>query len=304
MLKEFFLTLPRTCLLLAVSYAYGEQYALTDLGTLGGNEAGSYAINASGHTTESDETPSYGELLDLRYVNPKAAIRVIDNNRDAILGIKVRLGRDISGSNDLAVLRLAREASEAVNLPVMVHLGNTHSPLEKIFSTLKKGDVATHCFRGEPGTILDSKGHVMSSVRSAVDRGVHLDVGHGEGSFSFETAEKAMNQGLLPGTISSDLHHWSVNGPAFDLATTLSKFLQLGMTIEQVVERAATNPANVFGFPSGLGSLREGAEADLAVFDVRDGNFEFVDGLGAKRTGHLKLMPVATVKSGKIYGLS
>ena len=142
----------------------------------------------------------------------------------------------------------------------------------------------------------------MKEVRKAVADGVHLDVGHGAGSFSFDTAEKALEQELLPGTISSDVHQFNVNGPVFDLATTLSKFLHLGMTLEQVVERAATNPANTFGFPKGLGTLREGAEADVAVFSLNEGRFDFLDSLGQKRVGTQKLVPVATVKAGKIYG--
>ena len=93
-----------------------------------------------------------------------------------------------------------------------------------------------------------------------------------------------------------------MNGPVFDLATTLSKFLHLGLTLEQVIERSATNPANVFGFRDGLGTVREGAEADVAVFHLAEGDFDFADSLGAHRLGHRKLVPVATVKAGKIYG--
>jgi dihydroorotase len=88
----------------------------------------------------------------------------------------------------------------------------------------------------------------------------------------------------------------------FDLATTLSKFLHLGLTLEQVIERATTNPARTFGFPKGLGTLREGSEADVAVFALQEGRFEFSDASKVKRTGKLKLVPMATVKTGKIYG--
>ena len=137
---------------------------------------------------------------------------------------------------------------------------------------------------------------------SAVARGVHLDVGHGAGSFSFDVAEKALKQDLLPGTISSDVHQFNVNGPVFDLVTTLSKFLHMGLTIEQVIERATANPARTFGFPKGLGTLREGAEADIAVLSLAEGDFDFVDSLGVTRIGHRKLVPAATVKAGRIYG--
>ena len=116
------------------------------------------------------------------------------------------------------------------------------------------------------------------------------------------TAEKAMRQQLLPGTISSDVHQYNVNGPVFDLVTTLSKFLSLGMTLEQVIARATTNPAKPLAFREKLGTLREGAVADVAVFSLEEGRFEFTDSLGARRTGNRQMVPVATMKSGRIYG--
>ena len=258
-------------------------------------------ISVVGQSTLSDDNP-WGELLDLRYANPKLAIRTIERNRDSIVGIKVRLTRNIAGDHDLAALKLAREAADGAGLPLMAHIGNTHSALGDILAILKKGDVVTHTFHGHSGGILDGAGRVLKEVRDAVGRGVNLDVGHGRGSFSFDIAEKALKQDLLPGTISSDVHQFNVNGPVFDLATTLSKFLHLGLTLEQVIERATSRPAALFRFPGGLGTLRPGAEADVAVFNLVQGDFEFLDAPGARRTAHQKLTPVATVKAGRIYG--
>jgi dihydroorotase len=250
----------------------------------------------------SSFTNQWGELLDIRYANPKLAISTIEKNRDVIKGIKVRLGRNLSGDNDIPALKIAREAADAVELPIMVHIGGTTSPLPDILAMLKKGDIVTHCYRAGDGGVLDDKGKVLKAVFQAGERGILFDVGHGVGSFSFDIAEKAMKQDLLAGTISSDLHQLNVAGPVFDLATTLSKFMILGMTLDQVIERASTNAARTFDFPSGLGSLREGSEADVAVFDLREGNFDFVDSEKQTRVGHLKLLPVATVRSGQIYG--
>jgi dihydroorotase len=258
-------------------------------------------ISVVGQSTYSPDNP-FGELLDLRYANPRLTIKTIEQNRDTILGVKIRLTRNLAGDHDLRALALGREAADAVKLPLMVHIGGTYSPLKEILAMLKPGDVITHSFRGSDGGILDDKDRVLPDVRAAVDRGVHLDVGHGAGSFSFDTAEKAFRQGLLPGTISSDVHQYNVNGPVFDLATTLSKFLYLGLTLPQVIERATANAARLFAFPQGLGTLRPGAEADVAVFSLEEGNFEFLDSLGARRNGHQKLVPVATVKAGKLYG--
>jgi dihydroorotase len=258
-------------------------------------------ISVVGQSTLSTDN-RFGELLNLAYVNPQLAIRTIERNRDVILGIKVRLSKHITGENDLKVLGMAKEAAAAVNLPVMVHIGDSHSPVQQILDGLGKGDVLTHTYHGNAEGILDDSGRVLPEVRKAVARGVNLDVGHGAGSFSFDVCEKALAQDVIPGTISSDLHEYNVRGPVFDLATTLSKFMHLGLTLEEVIERAATNPARTFGFPQGLGTLKEGAEADVAVFSLEEGNFPFVDTLKQTRIGHRRLTPVATVKAGRIYG--
>jgi dihydroorotase len=258
-------------------------------------------ISVVGQSTLSPDN-MHGELLNLNYANPGLAVRTIEQHRDVILGIKVRLTRNIAAENDLRALQLAREAAEAVKLPMMVHIGDTHTPLKDLLPVLRAGDVITHCFHGREGGILDQRGRVVPEVLTAVGRGVHLDVGHGAGSFSFDVAEKAIKQELLPGTISSDLHQFNIHGPVFDLATTLSKFLHLGLTLEQVIARVTTHPAKTFGFAAGLGTLREGAEADIAVFSLQEGDFSFADSMGHRRIGHRKLTPVATVKAGRLYG--
>jgi len=121
-------------------------------------------------------------------------------------------------------------------------------------------------------------------------------------SFSFAVAERAMKQEVLPGTISSDLHQFNVNGPVFDLATTLSKYLHLGLTLEQVVGRVTVNPARLFRFPHDPGSLRVGSVADLAIFAIAEGDFVFRDAMRVERVGHRRLVTAATVKAGRVYG--
>ena len=260
-------------------------------------------ISVVGQSTLSRDN-AWGELLELRYANPKLTAATIEKHRDVILGVKIRLSRSIAGDHDLKALGMAREAADAVKLPLMVHIGASFSPLKDIMAMLKKGDVVTHSFRGSDGGILDDNGRVLPSVHQALARGVHLDIGHGAGSFSFDTAEKALEQDVLPGTISSDVHQWNVNGPVFDLATTLSKFMHLGLTLDQVVERATKNPSMIHGQLNGLGTLKVGAEADAAVFSLDEGDFVFTDALDATRIGHQLLRPVATVKGGHLYGMA
>ena len=260
-------------------------------------------ISVVGQSTLSRDN-AWGELLELRYANPKLTAATIERHRDVILGVKIRLSQSIAGEHDLKALGMAREAADAVKLPLMVHIGASFSPIKDIMAMLKKGDVVTHSFRGSDGGILDDNGRVLPSVHQALARGVHLDIGHGAGSFSFDTAEKALEQDVLPGTISSDVHQWNVNGPVFDLATTLSKFMHLGLTLYQVVERATKNPSMIHGQLNGLGTLKVGAEADAAVFSLDEGDFVFTDALSATRIGHQLLRPVATVKGGHLYGMA
>jgi dihydroorotase len=258
-------------------------------------------ISVIGQSTMAQDNP-WGELLDLRYANVPLAAKTIERNRDVILGVKVRLTRNIAGDHDLEALRRAREAADAAGVPVMVHIGGSYSSVPEILKLVKPGDVITHSFRGGEGGILNDDGRVLDEVLESVAGGVHLDIGHGAGSFSFDTAEKAMAQGLLPGTISSDVHQFNVHGPVFDLATTVSKFLYLGLTMEQAIGRVTANPSRVFGALNGLGSLRAGSEADISVFALEEGRFTLTDALGGTREGRRMLRPVATVRAGSLYG--
>jgi dihydroorotase len=260
-------------------------------------------ISVVGQSTFSNGNP-FGELLDLRYANRDLTVKMIEQNRDVILGVKIRLSRNIAGENDLRALGLAREAADAVGLPLMVHIGNTHSPLPSILAMLKSGDLVTHCYTGRDGGILDERARILPEVRRAIENGILLDVGHGAGSFAFRVAETAFSQGVLPGTISSDVHQGNVNGPVYDLATTLSKFLHLGVSLEEVIRRVTANPAKALAFPSGTGSLQPGSIADVAVFELREAPWEMVDSVGETRPGKLRLRPMATLKGGRIYGNS
>jgi len=189
-----------------------------------------------------------------------------------------------------------------VGLPIMAHIGGTFSTLPKILDLLRKGDVITHTYRAGDGGIMDSNMRVLPELRKAVDNGLRLDVGHGAGSFSWSVAEAAFKQDLSPGTISSDVHEYNVRGPVLDLATTLSKFLHIGMKLEDVVTRATLNAANTFGFPKGLGTLKVGSEGDVAVFQLAEGDFPLFDSIKQSRVVHRRLLPVATIKAGRVYG--
>jgi dihydroorotase len=205
------------------------------------------------------------------------------------------------GQNGLEPLKLARRAAEVVGMPLMVHIGDTPGPLGEILAELRPRDIVTHCFHGRPHGILDAHGDVLPEVREAAARGVVFDVGHGVGSFSFDVARKALKAGFAPGTVSSDLHHYNVNGPVFDLATTMSKFLLLGLSLPEVLAKTTTIPADLLGLSSHLGSLQVGRLADLAVFKIRTGDFEFEDAMGEKVHGTQRLEPMVVIRNGRVY---
>jgi dihydroorotase len=246
-------------------------------------------------------SPLNNELEDLRHASPERAIAVCERHRNVIQGVKVRLARAMVGSNGIQPLRLARRAAEATGLPIMVHVGDTPGPLGEILAELRPRDVVTHCFHGRPHGVLDAQGEVLPEVREAAARGIVFDVGHGVGSFSFDVARKALRGGLVPGTISSDLHHYNVNGPVFDLATTMSKFLHLGLTLDEVLAKTTRTPADLLGVSTHLGAVREGMLADLAVFRLASGDFEFEDSMGERVHGRARLEPVAVVKGGRLF---
>ena len=246
-------------------------------------------------------SPRVGELEDIRYANVEKAIEVIERNREIIQGIKVRLSRSIVGKNGMEPFLLAKRVSEAVKMPMMVHPGNTPVPLTDILSELRDRDILTHCFHGLEHGILDEKGNVLDEVRRASKKGVILDVGHGRGSFSFDVAEKALAQGVPPKTISSDLHRYNIFGPVYSLATTVSKFLHLGLTLDESLEKVTSTPAKLLGINDHLGNLKKGSVADISIFELKEGTFSFEDTMGKTVTGRKLLDPAAVIKGGRVF---
>jgi dihydroorotase len=241
------------------------------------------------------------ETADLAWLDPAVAAETVERNRDLVVGIKVRMLAGIPEGQDLEVMRRAREAGDRASVPVMVHIGGQTSPLPRILELLRPGDVVTHALRRQ-GSILDGNGRVLPEVREAVARGVHLDVGHGRGNLDFDVAEEALQQGMAPTIISSDVHLGNAAGPVFDLPTTLSKFLGMGMSLSEVIRSATQVPAAVFGLEAGLGTMAEGAPADLALFDLVEGDHAFEDSGGKRRVWTRRLVPWVTLRDGVPWG--
>ena len=243
-----------------------------------------------------------GEMVNLDYADPDKAARVVRENRDVCLGIKVRQGTQMVGAHGLEPLRRAISAAEMSDSPVMVHIGAAPTPLADILAMLRPGDIVTHCFTGTGRGILDGEGRVTDDVRAARERGILFDVGHGMGSFDFTVGEAALEQGFPPDFISSDLHSGCVNGPTFDLPTTVSKFLLMGMPLDEAIRLATSGPAAIIDREPGLGTLGVGAPGDIAVFGLDDTATIFTDAMGQQRTGSRGLVPRHTVTRGRLWG--
>jgi dihydroorotase len=245
--------------------------------------------------------PFLGELHDLRFADPERAARVAEANRDVIVGFKVRVSEMLAGPNGLAGLDRALEAGRATGLPVMVHIGGTLFGIEDVLGRLRPGDVVTHAFTGwQPGALIDDGGRIVGAAPEARARGVHFDVGHGAGSFTWPVAEAALADGFRPDTISSDLHRFNIATPVHDLATTMSKFLLLGLVLDEVVAMATTAPAAALGRAGqSLGTLTVGAEADVTVLALKEGRVTLTDSAGTSREAARQLVPVAVVRAGR-----
>jgi dihydroorotase len=244
-----------------------------------------------------------GELDDIKWASVPKALQAIEANRDVVLGVKVRLTKHSIVGEDagLKPLFLAREAADAAGLPIMMHPQDSWAEsLDEVLAVMREGDMMTHMYHGMRHGILDKEGKIVKSVRAARDRGVNFDVGHGAGSFSWDVCERAMAQDFVPTTISSDLHVHNVNGPVYDLVTTVSKFLMLGMSLEDALAKVTSVPAGVVGMPGQIGTLAVGAEGDAVVLEMEEGSFAFEDSHGVFRRSDSRLAVRAVVKGGAV----
>jgi dihydroorotase len=242
----------------------------------------------------------------IHYASVPAAIEMSERHGDTIVGVKVMASAEYNPFG-LTALRLGIDAAQRLGKPVMVHRGTPPPTAAEVLRELRAGDIVTHSFRGGPSSCLTRDGTVMPELLDAKKRGVIVDIGHGLRSFSAPVAATMIEQGFLPDVISSDLHARNVYGPVYDLPTTMSKMLSLGMDLVDVVAATTTNPAGAIGRLSDIGSLSVGSSADIAVFHLAEGSFEFTygvnDGTGASPVetfvGDKRLEHVLTVLAGE-----
>ncbi len=252
------------------------------------------------------------ELFNIDYAQPEAAARVVAENADMVLGVKVRMSENVIARHGLEPLKRAIQACEMSGVParVMCHIGGVadRALMSQILDLFRPGDVLTHCYSGAPnnagdGTNIVQDGKLLPAALAAKRRGVIFDIGHGGGSFDYTIAEAAIAQGCPPDTISSDVHVFSGNSPGMPyLPWVMSKLIGLGFGLPEVVAMATSVPARVINRLPKHGTLQVGAPADLSILERVDGPVEFVDTRNNKRSGQLHLRPAGTIVAGVAFG--
>jgi dihydroorotase len=243
-----------------------------------------------------------GELMDRRYADPDGVVRTIARHPDVAVGVKIRAGAHIigKGKDGWDNLHEAIRAALESKTWLMVHIGECPMSIPELVNELSPGDVLTHCFKGGTTRVTDDLGQIFDDVRAAQERGVKFDVGHGAGSFQWDVVDAALANGFEPTTISTDLHRDNLHGPVFDMPTTMSKFLMLGVPMERVIEMSTTAPAKTLGLQDEIGTLKIGTQADVTVLEQIEGKFLFTDSYGTQRTGNTLLSAAATVLRGDL----
>lgn len=219
-----------------------------------------------------------GEAEDLRLLDKSACIEAVSRHKDILVGLKVRAGKLAAGENGGRALEIGLEIAETAGLPLMCHVDFEPPTIETILDSLRPGDIITHCFRPAPNAPVKD-GLVKRAVWAARERGVHFDIGHGMGGFSFETCRIMLGEGMLPDLISSDIHCLSIDGPAFDVLTTLNKLVALGLDLDTALKAATSTPAAILKRPP-LGRIRAGEQANLAILAPGDEPSKLTDATG------------------------
>jgi dihydroorotase len=244
------------------------------------------------------------------YINAPLALRTIEENRDIILGVKVRIrGLHAELAHDISILKTAREVADAAGVPIMMHW----SVEPELLAILKRGDILTHPFdpptsRGNPANVFGSETQadtVLPQIRELKDRGIWTDGQLGTTHHTFLVSEKAMSQGWVPDAISTDVAR-NPDRTQASVLLPMSEYLHLGMKLEEVIERVTTIPAKMLNYPEKVGSLEPGSPADVAILELEQGNFEVADSNNPgpntnKRVMRQRFAHVATVRTGVLF---
>ncbi len=235
-------------------------------------------------------------------ISLSGTVRAIERNSEWILGVKVLASSSHTGLMGIEAVRIGRKAAELTGTPLMVHLGNAPPVIEEVLELMRPGDILTHAYHGKVGGVLGYGGKVIPEFVAAVERGVIIDIAHGRSSFSFDTCQQALDQGMPVHTISSDLHMGNINRYVISLARTMSKFRTLGFSLEEVVQATTLAPARALGLDKkGFGNLAVGEQANISIFQETDMTHEVEDSEGVTRRTNHWIEPVYCLVAGELH---
>jgi dihydroorotase len=246
-----------------------------------------------------------GELQHMPYADPEGCARTINENPDLAFGVKLRFGPNLVWEYSAEPVKMARRTAEMAgpNVPMMMHITDSPIPLPDLIAEMKPGDIVTHCYHGRANGIMgQEKQFLLKEVVEAQRAGIIFDCAHGRNHFNFRMIEKALDQGFLPDTISTDLTTTSATkGPVWDMPTTMTKLLHFGLSLDEIIRRSTANPAKIMGYEGTVGTLKPGANADIALWELRDGNFDLIDSDGDKIVAKRRLLAHMTIKDGRVW---
>ncbi|MFP6808844.1 MAG: amidohydrolase/deacetylase family metallohydrolase [Pseudomonadales bacterium] len=235
-------------------------------------------------------------------ISLSGTVKAIERNPEWILGVKVLASSSHTGLMAMEAVKIGRKAADLTATPLMVHLGNAPPVIEDILELMRPGDIVTHAYHGKVGGVLGYKGKVIPEFKAAVERGVIIDIAHGRSSFSFETCEKALDQGMPVHTISSDLHMGNIDRYVVSLARTMSKFRALGLSLAQVVAATTVTPASALRLDSrGFGTIEEGKDANISIFRETSDERDVEDSEGIIRRTKNWIEPVYSMVRGEVF---
>ena len=246
------------------------------------------------------------EIAHREDIDLEETVRVIRANKPLIQGVKIRAVGPAVPVMGVEMIRLAKQAADEGGVRLMVHIGDravTDGPTltRELLPLLESGDIITHLFSGNAGRILDDGGVVIPEIMEAQERGVFLDTAHGRQNFSFDVAKSALDQGVRPRSISTDLTIPGRQNTVHSMVEMMSRFLALGFSLHDVIRMSTINPASALDMDDRLGSLAVGREADISVLEEATGSWLFHDTEGDTITGDKALAPALTVRAGEVF---
>lgn len=246
-------------------------------------------------------TGRYHENINPKYWDKVKLQDLLERYPELFVGLKIRISKAIADGLGIEVLEAAVKLAEELNTRLAVHSTDPPASMEDVARLLRKGDILVHCFHGTGSTILDERGQVLPAVREAQRRGVIMDAANGRNHWAFSVAEPALRQGFVPDVISTDITTKTLfKDPVFGLPYVMSKYLSLGLPLEEIVAGCTEVPARLLGLEGVIGTLAPGACGDVSVFSIENKTITFSDTKGELRTGTQLLVPRLTVVQGQV----